>query len=163
MKEYLDAKEISISRAEKEVGLSNASLSKPFNSNASIKTDTLEKFLKTYRDINNEWLLTGRGNMLDIVRKEYQSNENVFSVSEEILLDYSSKSIILLQETLLAKDKLIDTYKELISTYEVKSKINEMQDRLDRLDKFKELIELKENLELEIAKTKVDLKKSKLV
>lgn len=64
LKEYLDYKSISVSVAEKEINISNASLSKPFNNNTSIKTDTLEKFLKSYPDINPDWLLFGKGLMI---------------------------------------------------------------------------------------------------
>lgn len=65
LKEYLDYKSISVSVAEKEINISNASLSKPFKNNTSIKTDTLEKFLITYPEISPEWLLTGKGSMLN--------------------------------------------------------------------------------------------------
>ena len=42
-----------------EIGVSNGTLSKPFNAKTTIKTNTLEKFLITYKDINPGWLLTG--------------------------------------------------------------------------------------------------------
>lgn len=61
---YLTFKDVSVSAAEQKIGISNASLSKPFKNNTTIKTDTLEKFLNTFDDINPEWLLTGKGNML---------------------------------------------------------------------------------------------------
>ncbi|MEN5434132.1 S24 family peptidase [Sphingobacterium faecium] len=64
IKEYLKEKDIAPSIAEREIGTSNGSLSKPFNANTTIKTDTLEKFLKKYSDINPEWLLSGNGGML---------------------------------------------------------------------------------------------------
>jgi hypothetical protein len=64
LKHYLDFKNIAISAAETEIGISNASLSKPFKNGTTIKTDTLEKFLITYNDINSEWLLTGKEPML---------------------------------------------------------------------------------------------------
>jgi phage repressor protein C with HTH and peptisase S24 domain len=64
LKRYLDFKGISVSAAEKKINLSNGSLSKPFNANTTIKTDTLEKFLNSYSDLSSEWLLTGHGDML---------------------------------------------------------------------------------------------------
>lgn len=66
LKEYLDFKGISVASAEKKVGISNSSLSKPFNNKTSIKTETLESFLKAYDDINAEWLLFGIGEMLKV-------------------------------------------------------------------------------------------------
>ncbi len=64
LKEYLDFKNIKPTTAEREIGLSNGSLSKPFNANTTIKTDTLEKFLFTYSDINPLWVLDDSPNML---------------------------------------------------------------------------------------------------
>lgn len=64
LKKYLDFKGVSTSTAEKELTISNGSLSKPFNNGTTIKTDTLEKFLKYYLDISADWLLTGSGPMI---------------------------------------------------------------------------------------------------
>lgn len=64
LKSYLIFKNIAVSTAEAEIRLSNASLSKPFKNGTAIKSDTLEKFLNVYDDINPEWLLTGQGRML---------------------------------------------------------------------------------------------------
>lgn len=64
LKKYIDFKGIPVSIAEKEIGVSNSSLSKPFKAKTTIKTDTLEKFLFFYSDINPEWLLTGKGSMI---------------------------------------------------------------------------------------------------
>jgi hypothetical protein len=64
LKEYLDFKNISITSAEREVGLSHSSLSKPIKSHTTIKTDTLEKFLQVYKDINPMWLFDHSPEML---------------------------------------------------------------------------------------------------
>lgn len=71
LKMYIDFKGLSVSIAEKEIGVSNATLSKPFKAKTTIKTDTLEKFLSTYSDINPDWLLNGVGLM---TKKEDQLN-----------------------------------------------------------------------------------------
>lgn len=64
LKQYIDFKGIAVSSAERDIGVSNATLSKPFKSKTTIKTDTLEKFLIHYNDINPIWLLTGEGDMI---------------------------------------------------------------------------------------------------
>ncbi|HYD92318.1 MAG TPA: hypothetical protein VEA37_12625, partial [Flavobacterium sp.] len=64
IKEYLDYKSIKPASAEKSIEVSNGSLSKAFNNGTEIKTDTLEKFLDIYTDINPSWLLYGKGSML---------------------------------------------------------------------------------------------------
>ncbi len=73
LKEYLDNKGIAVSVAEKEIGLSNGSLSKPFNTGTTIKTDTLEKFLIHYNDINSDWLL--RDKEFNYVNNEQETKE----------------------------------------------------------------------------------------
>jgi phage repressor protein C with HTH and peptisase S24 domain len=65
LKQYLDFIGVNTSNAEIAIGVSNGSLSKPFKSETTIKTDTLEKFLKTYADINSDWLLRGKGNIIN--------------------------------------------------------------------------------------------------
>ena len=64
LKEYLDHIGVNTSSAEIAIGVSNGSLSKPFNKDTTIKTDTLEKFLTKYTDISSDWLLRGKGNMI---------------------------------------------------------------------------------------------------
>lgn len=61
---YLKNKGVRVSAAEREIGVSNGTLSKPIKDNKTIKTDTLEKFLNKYNDINTYWLFTGQGEML---------------------------------------------------------------------------------------------------
>ncbi len=76
LQEYLEFKNISIAAAEREIGLSNASLSKPIKAKTTIKTDTLEKFLFTYKDINPMWLLDHSPEML-IKKNTSQVNETL--------------------------------------------------------------------------------------
>lgn len=64
MQDYLTYKDIKPAQAETAIGVSNGTLSKPFKNGTTIKTDTLEKFLKIYTDINKEWLLTGDSSMI---------------------------------------------------------------------------------------------------
>jgi len=85
---YLKDKGINVSTAEREIGLSNASLSKPFKNKTSIKTDTLEKFLNKFHDVNPNWLLFERGPMeiknIDVVSEppiEYGNDTIVDDVS----------------------------------------------------------------------------------
>jgi phage repressor protein C with HTH and peptisase S24 domain len=63
LKEYLEYKNIKPSQAEAAIGVSNGTLSKPFNKGTSIKTDTLEKFLREFAKINPVWLFNGIGSI----------------------------------------------------------------------------------------------------
>lgn len=58
--QYLDYKNISITRAEIDLGWSKSSLLKSNN----ISTDKASEFVHFYNDISPEWLLTGEGEML---------------------------------------------------------------------------------------------------
>ena len=64
LKQYIDAKGITIAAFEREAGMSNAAFGKALKNNGAIGTDKLENILSTYPDINPVWLLTGNGNML---------------------------------------------------------------------------------------------------
>ena len=64
IKEYIDAKGISIAAFEKSVGMSNASFGKSLKSKGAIGTDKLENILSVYPDLSSEWLITGKGSMI---------------------------------------------------------------------------------------------------
>lgn len=60
IREYLDYKGITRYRFYRETGLSNGFLDK----NSNISTDKCEKIIYQYPDVNPEWLITGKGEML---------------------------------------------------------------------------------------------------
>lgn len=64
IKEYIDFKKLTISAFERSIGMSNASFGKSLKNGGAIGTDKLENILNTYTDINPQWLLTGKGEML---------------------------------------------------------------------------------------------------
>lgn len=58
LKEYLDASDINITKAERTIGVSTGTLQKPISKGTEIKTDTLEKFLNGFPELNPNWLFT---------------------------------------------------------------------------------------------------------
>lgn len=58
--QFIEYKGISKNKFYIETGISNGVLDKK----SGLSMDTVEKFYSTYPEINPEWLLTGRGNML---------------------------------------------------------------------------------------------------
>lgn len=64
LKQYIDAKGLTIASFEKSIGMSNASFGKSLKKNGGIGTDKLENILSVYSDINPAWLLTGEGEMI---------------------------------------------------------------------------------------------------
>lgn len=64
LKEFMDHKGITIAAFERSIGMSNASFGKSLKNGKAIGTDKLENILSVYKDINPDWLLTGKGSML---------------------------------------------------------------------------------------------------
>lgn len=64
IKKYLDFKGITNQKFEIEVGYSNGAFGSQLKNDKSIGSDKLENILNKYSEINPEWLLTGKGEML---------------------------------------------------------------------------------------------------
>jgi transcriptional regulator with XRE-family HTH domain len=114
IKMYIDFKGIRISSLEKNTGMSNGSFASQLKNKRTIGVDKLENILKKYLDINPEWLLTGRGEML---RKEEKA---IVTIEEEgIVLENYYKElagarqeiIIMLKEKIEILQKEIDEVK----------------------------------------------------
>lgn len=114
IKKYIDSKGIRVSSLEKEAGMSNGSFASQLKNKKTIGVDKLENILKNYLDINPEWLLTGKGEML---RKE--EGATVIIKEEEIVLESNYKElaearqeiIIMLKEKIEFLQKEIDDMK----------------------------------------------------
>lgn len=65
IKQYLDAKGISVSAFERSIGMSNASFGKSLKNRGAIGTDKLENILNTYPDLSVDWLFYGKGSMFN--------------------------------------------------------------------------------------------------
>lgn len=68
---YIEKKGISYYAFENSLGASRGSISKAVKEGKSIGSSVLENILNIYKDLNSNWLLTGRGDM-------FISNEDVF-------------------------------------------------------------------------------------
>lgn len=110
IKEYLNAKGIKPSQAESAIGVSNGTLSKPFNNQTSIKTDTLEKFLKFYSDLNPVWLVTGNEAMT--------YTGNISKKEPAVAVKTKEPQIIDLEKTILMQDKVISAQEKTIKLLE---------------------------------------------
>lgn len=64
IKQIIDYKKVSINKFSTILGASNSYFNKILRDNNSIGSDKLEKILRTFPEINAEWLLTGQGSML---------------------------------------------------------------------------------------------------
>ena len=68
----IDYKSISVNEFSKKISVSNGYLAKQRANKANIGSHIIEKIVREYPDINPDWLLTGRGEML----KSDNQNEN---------------------------------------------------------------------------------------
>lgn len=77
LKEYLSVKGITVSKAESMIKVSNGTLSKPFKKGTTIKTDTLEKFLNYFTDLNAAWLFSDNENVEMEIGYDVEANNNI--------------------------------------------------------------------------------------
>lgn len=78
--QFIEYKGISVQRFEKEVGLSNAAVSKMGD---NTRRATVDKISNCFPDLNPNWLLTGEGEMLNIINRKV--NE-AYPIDEPIIL-----------------------------------------------------------------------------
>lgn len=119
--EFIKYKNLSHSRFEKDVGLSNGYVN---NIRKSISDNVLQKIALTYQDLNATWLRMGEGKML----KEVQPDEDRYRLcieddDDDSLEDYTKpckecikkdQLIKELREQLKEKDLRIDNLNEII-------------------------------------------------
>ncbi len=70
IKQLIDYKGVTINKFSTLIGTSNSYWNKILKGNTNIGVDKIEKILRTFDDINPEWLITGKGEML---RKDEKS------------------------------------------------------------------------------------------
>lgn len=75
LKIFVEYLEESIRQIEIEIGVSNGTLSKPFKTGKGITTDTLEKFINRYDELNPIWLIKERGNMILSIEEQSMLSE----------------------------------------------------------------------------------------
>lgn len=99
LKQLIDYYGISTNLFSQKIGVSEGTIRKILTQNTTIRSDTLEKISQNFTEINLDWLITGRGEML----LENSQEGSCFSNSDNI-----SRLIDILQDTLVEKDKQID-------------------------------------------------------
>lgn len=82
IKIYIDYKKLSVSAFEKSMGFSNGSFASQLKNRKSIGVDKLENILIKYPDLSAEWLLTGKGTMLNTADIEHV-NSRILETKED--------------------------------------------------------------------------------
>lgn len=128
IKQYIDYKGFSIMRFEKQIGAGNNSIGTSIKRNTNLTGDLLSKILNTFQDINTEWLITGKGEML----KSKVSNNNLEAKANFeknlALTDIAFYDIQISEEKLKNAIKRIELLEELVESYklEIKTLKNEL-------------------------------------
>ena len=117
--QFIEYKRLSKNKFYKETGLSNGILDKQ----GGISSDSLEKIYCVYPEINLDWLLTGKGEMLKKEGLVQQAHNNISStITQHQTIhapeDYETlkkENQRLTQENSGLKDKIIQLMEEKIS------------------------------------------------
>ena len=115
IKTYSDLKGISIRQIEATIGASNGVVSNAIKRERDIQSKWISAFVDNYRDVNPEWLLTGKGDMLldesaTRTTQHVTGNNNTFAGRD---LTTSTANI---PELIAMTDQHQSTISELIST-----------------------------------------------
>lgn len=149
IKQIIDYLNLTTSGFEKKIGTSNGQISKQLARNSAIKSDILAKILEICPNINANWLITGRGEML-LMKQQEKQQKTPPPVADDTqlqrlqdLLEAKQETISVLQETnnnLLSEIQQLRNYVNVTSTKyiqmveqtlaaatDTRSKINEIQ------------------------------------
>jgi hypothetical protein B2_07877 len=116
--QFIEYKRLSKNKFYKETGLSNGILDKQ----GGISSDSLEKIYYVYPEINLDWLLTGKGEMLNKEGLVQQAHNNISSTitqhqtihAPEEYQELKEENKRLAQENSQLKDKIIMLMEEKI-------------------------------------------------
>lgn len=81
--EYLQSKRISYYQLEKRLKVSRGSISRAVKGGTNIGSNVIEKLVENYPDINTEWLLRGKGEMILPQGKILQEPEASYTLDED--------------------------------------------------------------------------------
>lgn len=92
---YMDYKGLNYNQVTVQAGLSIGQIGKAIKSNKGLHSDSIEKIINTYQDLNPEWLLSGCGDMIKNELSQKDKNDsgglNEMNPLNEHQLNYSLK------------------------------------------------------------------------
>ncbi|MFC0182120.1 Phage repressor protein C, contains Cro/C1-type HTH and peptisase s24 domains [Pseudarcicella hirudinis] len=93
---FLEVRNYPPTRLEAELGLSNGSLSKSIKTRKNIGSESLAKIVNKFEELNPQWILTGKGEMLFqkevIAEKPEKTEEQIIPIAYEGKIKYFTKS-----------------------------------------------------------------------
>lgn len=97
--QYLEFNAISENKATIECGLSQGLIHQAKSGKSDLGAKSIDKILIKYQNLNRDWLLTGRGEML----KSNMAESESISIDRDIL-----RTIISQQETIRSQQKMLE-------------------------------------------------------
>lgn len=121
LSQYIEFKKLSIRSFEAKINASDGMIRRAIKNNTDIQSKWLAVIADNFHDINIEWLVTGRGEML---RTEIEGS----SVTTKIVYQSDPRDAEILaanKVTIETQKETIETQRELIST--LKQRINDLE------------------------------------
>lgn len=121
LSQYIEFKKLSIRSFEAKINASDGMIRRAIKNNTDIQSKWLAAIADNFHDINIEWLVTGRGEML---RTEIDGN----SAATKIVYQSDPRDAEILaanKVTIETQKETIETQRELIST--LKQRINDLE------------------------------------
>ena len=105
IKEIINYKQLNVSSFESKIGASNGQIAKAIARKSALKSDLLDSILEFCPEINANWLVTGKGEML---------RHDAPTATTEPQNDSLSALISILQSTITEKDRQIQHLLDII-------------------------------------------------
>lgn len=106
---YMKYKELTDYKITQETGISVGTIGRQRKANSKLSSNSIDKILSTYKDLNPAWLITGTGNML------IDDTDDNTKLCEEEMFPYEPKSKKDENEICFLKD-IIRTLQDTVSS-----------------------------------------------
>lgn len=117
--QYIDFKGISVFKFEQSIGV-RSTIDKAIKSNSNLRSDILSKIIEVYTDLNPDWLLTGKGEMLRQNETNVVNEPGpVYEIEEKVVTELKKQNDLLRENYHLSKE-MIDLQKEKIEVLQQK-------------------------------------------
>lgn len=84
LQKYMIQKNLNANKITVDAGLSVGLIGRAIKNDSGLNSDTIEKILIAYTDLNPEWFVSGSGEMLKSVNQTISSNGSPHSVNHNI-------------------------------------------------------------------------------
>lgn len=108
LSKYMDFKNLNPNKITVDAGLSVGLIGKSIKNNSGLNSETIEKILHSYPDINPTWLLTGKGEMLLHEQNQTPSlqlpkGKIIPLIPTDAAAGYGSETVAILEEDIMAQ------------------------------------------------------------